>query len=346
MVHMKTKILKLPKISVILISILIAVAYMFVSYTGAAICEALVKVEFSGQYTYHMLKEGLDAIISILVLWLLGYKFVLRHKGEGILNSIYIGGFLFFYIISGLMGNIYGYLENPPGKICSIGEIAVFTVTMFFIGVSEEVLLRGTILNLLLERFSNTRCGIWAAVVIESAIFGALHLANVRIGVELEAACWQAVNAFMIGLVFSAIYVRCKNIWIPVFLHAAYDFIALMNSGIFGQGTHVDQINNGGGANWSFYLVMLIVTVILLKKKKATQTNAVVSVLLGSFSILVSWMGMFWISGVMGILAAQTSKGKQENLSKLAKVGLVLSIIGAILGILFAVGIISCLLYL
>ena len=122
--------------------------------------------------------------------------------------------------------------------------ILFFVLTMFFIGWAEEIVFRGVILNLLLERFSNSRGGIIVATVISSVMFGALHLNNYFAGVKLESALVQAVQAMALGLVFAAVYVRTGNIWIGIIMHAAVDFAGLMSSGIFGIGTEIDGINN------------------------------------------------------------------------------------------------------
>lgn len=335
---MKIKVLKLSKVGVIFFCVLIALGYMLITHGIAWIYRGIVRVELPGQYTMDMIKEGLDSIVSISVLFIMGYGYVLKQKGVGLLQGLYVSAFLSGYLIAGITTNIIEYSANPPGEVNTAIEILVFMVTMLLIGITEEVLLRGCILNLLLERFSDTRRGIWGAVLIESAIFGALHLLNVFAGVKPVAAFWQSVNAFLIGLVFSAIYIRCKNLWIPIVLHAGYDFTALMKSGIFGLGSQVDTINNASGLNWVMCLLLTGVTVVLLKKKKTTRSNVVVSIVLGVLSIFLSVVGAFWILGVIGVLAALTSRVEGQAMRKSAKVGMVLSVIGALLGIVCMIG--------
>ena len=336
--NMKTKMLKLPKVGVVLAVVLLAVTYMVVTRGMVWIYKGIVRVDLPGRYTTDMIKEGLEAIVSIGILYLMGYGYVLKQKGVGLLQGLYISAFLFGYLLAGLTTNIMEYSANPPGKVNSVGEIVIFTVTMLLIGITEEVLMRGCILNLLLDRFSQTCCGIWGAVLIESAIFGALHMTNAFAGLKLTAAFWQSVNAFLIGLVFSAIYIRCKNIWFPIILHATYDFTALMVSGIFGIGSQVDKINSASGVNWVMCLLLTAVTIILLKRKKNTRSNVVVSILMGILSILFSIVGAFWVLGVIGVLAALTSKEEGQSMRKSAGCGMILSAIGALLGIMCAIG--------
>lgn len=358
---MKTKLLKLSKLNTILISIIMISIYIGSTYVWATVYDAVVKVEVS-QYTYHMLQEAFDSIVAILFLVIVGYQSVLKQKGEGFRNGVYIGGFLFVYILFRLMLKVYICILNSPGEMSPIGEIVAFTMTMFLVGVTEEVMMRGVILNLLLDRFSNTQRGIWTAVMIESAMFGAFHIGNVFIGVNLEAVFWQIVGATITGIFLSAIYVRCNNIWILIVAHALYDFVALILSGIYGIGGKTQHINNNAGPKWASYLMMLIPAIILLRKsklievikrreshderitvidaQKTAQAEARKSMILGAISIVTSWTGIFWICGVMGILAANISKAQNQENNRLAKVGFILSIIGTVLGIASAVGLI------
>ncbi len=362
---MKTKILKLSKMNTVLVTIAIIVVYMLITYLGEFLFNTFVKVEFTGAYTYHMIGEGFDSVVSIVILCFLGYKSILWQKGEGLINGLYVCGFLFAYVVSGLMANLYAGILNTTYTTSPVGDILIFTTTMFLVGVTEEILMRGIILNLLLDRFTNTYGGIWAAVILESFYFGAVHITNVFIGARLDAAFWQAVNAAIVGMLLSAIYVRCNNIWIPIIIHALYDFVGLMHSGIWGQGTIVDQINGGPvGPNWIAYIMMLIPTIILLRKKKLQEVilrrqddgeitevagsvpiaigraDAVISLVLGSLSIALGWTGIVWIFGVIGIVAARTSIAKKQRKNVLAKIGLWLSIIGTVFGIASAVGVI------
>jgi hypothetical protein len=114
---------------------------------------------------------------------------------------------------------------------------------MVLIGVNEELLTRGIILHLFLDRFKDTRAGILLAVFFSSLIFGETHMFNVFSGVSVGGALIQSAEAAAIGSVFAAVYIRSNNIWITVIAHALIDFAALMPSGLFAEGTIVDTVN-------------------------------------------------------------------------------------------------------
>jgi membrane protease YdiL (CAAX protease family) len=115
--------------------------------------------------------------------------------------------------------------------------IILFTLMNFFIGLSEELLVRGVILGVLLLKWGNTKKGIYLSVIVSSVLFGSAHILNL-IGNPsiLVATLSQVVYATFIGIFFAACVLRSKTIWPMIILHATIDF--------FGQ---VKLITIGGG---------------------------------------------------------------------------------------------------
>ena len=73
------------------------------------------------------------------------------------------------------------FLQSVSGSdgVRSAGGIMIYILTMFLVGMNEEVIMRGIVLNLFADRFSNTRRGVLAAIILSSVIFGAAHIPNV-----------------------------------------------------------------------------------------------------------------------------------------------------------------------
>ena len=101
--------------------------------------------------------------------------------------------------------------------------IIPFTIA-FSVAIFEEILIRGIILRILEERF-----GSYIALVISAVIFGALHLFN-------PDSTW--ISALYVGieggLLMGAAYLYSRNLWFPISIHFAWNF---MQSGIFGAVT-------------------------------------------------------------------------------------------------------------
>ncbi len=216
--------------------------------------------------------QFIGVILSVLIMCLVGKAYILREKGEGILKGLFVGGFLVAIclvgIVSALVGLLYGGEVN---KLLPLPKIAVFVVTMVGVGMSEEFIFRGTILNLFIDKFDKTQNGIYASIAATSLIFGISHMVNIFSGVSIKSAFIQGVGAAAVGALLSAIYLRTKNIWLVVILHAFMDFSALIGSGLFGTNSLVSQINNYSYINLIGYLIYLIPVVFLLREEKLLE---------------------------------------------------------------------------
>jgi membrane protease YdiL (CAAX protease family) len=93
---------------------------------------------------------------------------------------------------------------------CTVTDLLGISVLA---GLGEELMFRGVLLDLLRGWF-----GIWAAVVLTSALFGAMH------ALTLTYALFAAgMGAFMAGL-----WLWTGNLLVPIVAHALYDFLALL----------------------------------------------------------------------------------------------------------------------
>ncbi|MBF2707851.1 CPBP family intramembrane glutamic endopeptidase [Flavobacterium soyangense] len=104
---------------------------------------------------------------------------------------------------------------NPVSNI-----IIPFTVA-FSVAIFEEILIRGIIFRIVEEKL-----GSYISLIITAIIFGALHLANPN-STLLSGLCVGIEAGFLMG----AAYIYARNLWFPIAIHFAWNF---MQSGIFG----------------------------------------------------------------------------------------------------------------
>ena len=235
-------------------------------------------------------------------------------------------------------------------------DIPLITVICFSAAIAaplvEELIFRGVILNLFLERFSKTKRGILWAVILSGVLFGAVHLTNISQGVTVTSAMIQAINGAFLGVIFGAVYARSGNIWLVMTFHALVDFASLMGSGIFGAGTTVEQINQMSAANLIAVPVLLIPCIVLLRPKKLLEMeqeanhivvfetfeeadrNAALSLALGMISILTGFMGYGLGIGIAGLIGGRLSRKVQPEKNGMALAGMILSGIGMAVSII------------
>ena len=84
----------------------------------------------------------------------------------------------------------------------------------FGAGVLEELLFRGVIFRLI-----EGALGTWLALAISAALFGLVHLGNPN-------ATWFAGLAIALeaGVMLAAAYVLTRRLWLPIGIHAAWNF--------------------------------------------------------------------------------------------------------------------------
>ncbi len=94
-------------------------------------------------------------------------------------------------------------------------------VISFAAGVSEELLFRGV-----LFRITEDWLGSWWALALSATFFGSAHLANPH-------ATMTAAVAIMIeaGVMLGAAYMLTRRLWLPIGIHAGWNFT---QGGIFG----------------------------------------------------------------------------------------------------------------
>ncbi len=265
----KNKIDYLKEKHTFIVSILITIIYLTVLKGAGWIVSFSMK---SKGYGLELIVECIGIIVSITIMHLVRKEHILKEKGTGILKGLFIGGFLVGICLLTVISSIAEIMHNKKiSQLLPLYQIVIFIATMAGVGISEEFVFRGTILNLFIDKFGKTERGIYASIISSSIIFGIAHITNVFSGVFLKSAFIQAVGAGVLGALLGAIYVRTRNIWVVALLHAFMDFSALISSGFFGTNSIASEINSYGYIKLIGCLIYLIPVLFLLRKKKLLE---------------------------------------------------------------------------
>jgi membrane protease YdiL (CAAX protease family) len=123
--------------------------------------------------------------------------------------------------------------------------IILYTFLALSIGFCEEVMGRGVVLSVMLRKWGDTRRGIYLAVLVSSALFGAAHIFNIVTGrLPLLANLTQIIYGFFFGVVFAACVLRNNAIWPMMIMHAAIDFAGGLRHIAVGGGSQTDVANS------------------------------------------------------------------------------------------------------
>lgn len=117
---------------------------------------------------------------------------------------ISVGFGLLFYLN---MIEIEGYLWNPS---LFFGFLILFLIQSSF----EEIVSRSFLIPML-----SNYCNPWIALILSSSVFALLHYTNPNI--TLISLC----NIFMAGILMGLLFLRTRQIWMPIGLHAGWNFL-------------------------------------------------------------------------------------------------------------------------
>jgi membrane protease YdiL (CAAX protease family) len=200
-----------------LVAMVVAVA-LFILATAAA--------TFVGKLLPPMAPNASAAVKAIIgIAFVLAvYKLVIVRLGErprddlpwsaapsGLAVGVAIGLVLFCALIAiAALFDVYN-IVGPGDTRELVKDLIGMTVVA---GFMEELLFRG-----ILFRFIEEFGGSWAALVVTSALFGLSHIFNPN-------ATWTSSLAIMVeaGMLLGGAYMLARNLWVPMGLHAAWNF--------------------------------------------------------------------------------------------------------------------------
>ncbi|MGI6392086.1 MAG: CPBP family intramembrane glutamic endopeptidase [Candidatus Izemoplasmatales bacterium] len=136
---------------------------------------------------------------------------------------------LLFVLIPGLLISINNfpisaYLSSRTTLTEPIHTVFFYAVECLAIGFFEETVFRGVILLVLLQRLPQTKRGSFMAIIVSSALFGLTHLFNLFVGAAVPDTLIQVGYSFLMGAMWSVIYIATENLLFPILLHASYNF--------------------------------------------------------------------------------------------------------------------------
>jgi membrane protease YdiL (CAAX protease family) len=150
-------------------------------------------------------------------------------------------GFIMLSILLLLIGALHGFSIDGVGVGGTSGlSLAIlYFIGFILVGLFEEFSFRGYMQSTL-----GSGIGFWPAAIILSFVFGAIHLGNTgeaKIGAFM-AGCFGLVAAFALW--------RTGNIWLPIGMHASFDwgetyFYGTPDSGILAQGHFLNSSFHG-----------------------------------------------------------------------------------------------------
>jgi uncharacterized protein len=138
-----------------------------------------------------------------------------ESAGRQALIGVAIGGVLITVAVA-IIG-VFGQLSFATNFSAAALSHEILIVVLLIGGAMlEELMFRGYPFQRLVEAV-----GTWGAVLVLSAIFGAIHLGNPNAGGLLS---WGFFNTIVVGALFAYAYLRTRTLWLPFGIHFGWNF--------------------------------------------------------------------------------------------------------------------------
>lgn len=176
----------------------------------------------TARYGFEATFEILWAGFVVLVILLFKNKYIFTQEREGFFKSFkYMLPELLIAVFFGGIGLLSIAFGKSPVEYKAVINLFIYCT---FIGIVEEFLCRGWLLNEFLERYSRNRKEIILSIIFSSIIFGVIHFLNIGETQGFFETLVQVMNAAASGTFLALLYYKTKNIWVVVFTHAFWDF--------------------------------------------------------------------------------------------------------------------------
>lgn len=296
----KKKIKEFLKKHVILTAVLSGIAYVIIAIVVRMFMpnEKAETMYLNGDPSLNILISDVVRIAVLLfalpVMFFLGtFKKSGLHTTKGIGTGLLLGsGMVLFswaaatYSMADsikicMQGGVFSWSDC---KFAGIGLTVLILVTCLLIGIMEETLCRGIMFLNMVDKWGNSRRGLWKAIVLAALPFGLLHFMNLTAavkGIEVWTIVFQVIYATTFAIFAGVLYLRCKNIWALILIHGLIDFaqyilFLFIPSGKSYEMEQFDKITSDNLASVSifygvFALGFLVTALVMFRKVKVDE---------------------------------------------------------------------------
>ena len=249
----------------------IALIFIFIDTILGIFPSSISSIITNSKYSTSIIAELTAALVSLIVVILSCNNHIFTEKKENLIDSIHIGLPMFLLSTIYLLSSLFTVITSDSFTTNNLISLMIYC---FSIGLFEELLCRGWILNEFLKVSDTTRKDVITSIVVSALLFGLMHISNIWVaGQNPYITFLQICNAIALGSFLGAVYYRTKNIWAVIFLHAYYDFSLLLGE------IHLlkDCTTNTLTKNVMIYetisisviiVVFILCTIIILRKSK------------------------------------------------------------------------------
>jgi len=94
--------------------------------------------------------------------------------------------------------------------------------TVFFVGITEEIVFRGFLLNATLKKMK-----LWSAIALNAVLFYLIHIPIwIYQGQDITFFIWAIITVIAYSVLFAYSFIKTKNIFVPIILHMVLNLLS------------------------------------------------------------------------------------------------------------------------
>lgn len=263
------------KIKTIIKCILIIVVYGIIYLSLGSIFKKIPFLQ-ENEFLRFLINYIILSIVLITYLYYTNQLNILKFDLSKLFTGFKIG--IVFIIISCIMlVTTFSTCISEGYKLLPIIKIIIFILAILIgTGFTEEVLFRGIVLNNLFKAFGRkSKKNVVISIIISSILFGLVHITNGFTDSDFSTSFYQALQVIGMGLVYGAIYARCKSIYSVMLIHGFWDICGSVKSGFFGIQTMLVAVDTSQGKGiivvLFFYIIYIPIFLFLMRKRKMNE---------------------------------------------------------------------------
>jgi membrane protease YdiL (CAAX protease family) len=172
-----------------------------------------------------LLNKGLLAVLLLVFVAMTG-----QLRAAGLAGGMNLRTLPDYWPMFLLMALILGGPVSPPetGMLLALAGIA------FSVGFAEELMFRGLVFHWFRDQ------SVRRQILISALAFGGAHLGGLLVTDAAAVIVAQSIFASGVGAIIASARARDRSIWLPIVIHAGFDFAAFAAAGSVG-GALVDS---------------------------------------------------------------------------------------------------------
>jgi membrane protease YdiL (CAAX protease family) len=187
----------------------------------------LLKMPFADSFVQLAGISGATCILLLLA-FRLGWLGKIGITDFGTLPVWALTLLIAIYVVLAGWYSFFGQITFELSSLVDTPEARAILLQTLPVALAEETMFRGIVLYALVRVWGQTKRGLVTAVVVQAALFGALHALQVLAGTTLDAALANVLATFIFGIWVGGLVLSVGTLWPAIVLHTASNAFILI----------------------------------------------------------------------------------------------------------------------